>query len=447
MHDIDYSPVEANPALEASLKALPGRKIIFTAGDVPHAERVMERLGVAHHFEAIFDIAAGDYWPKPHKQIYEKLVRKHGVDPTRACMADDIAVNLKPAGDMGMRTVWIRTDESVKRAADARSQPYPSPDRRPRDLARRLGRRKESPEVKILILGAGAVGGYWGARLHQAGIDITFLLREKRAELVRRNGLVVKSPKGDFAVPVKVVTKGDEGGPYDVVILACKGYDLDSAMDVDRAGGRARHDHRAHAERPRPFRHARRPLRRGAGGRRPGAHLRHAGTQRRDPAQRRLGRVVRRARRQAGAASRWSTLDAACKKAGIDGGLNPDINQDLWDKWVMLGTIASMCAAMRGTVGDIVAAEDGAALMRETLEECCRVAAAAGHAPSDKVRAGLETGLTQPGGKAVASILGDMEKGGAVEARSIVGDMLMRARKAGVAGAQPALRLRPSAGL
>ena len=56
--------------------------------------------------------------PKPHKQIYEKLVVKHGVDPTRACMADDIAVNLKPAGDMGMRTVWIRTEESVKRAAD-----------------------------------------------------------------------------------------------------------------------------------------------------------------------------------------------------------------------------------------------------------------------------------------------------------------------------------------
>jgi 2-dehydropantoate 2-reductase len=125
-------------------------------------------------------------------------------------------------------------------------------------------------------------------------------------------------------------------------------------------------------------------------------------------------------------------LDASCKKAGIDGGLNPDINQDLWDKWVMLGTIATMCAAMRGTVGDIVAAEDGAALMSETLDECCRVAAANGHAPNAKVRASLEAGLTQPGSKAVASILGDIEKGGAVEARSIVGDMLARARKAGL---------------
>jgi putative hydrolase of the HAD superfamily len=116
VHDIDYSPIEANPALERSLAALPGRKIIFTAGDVPHAERVVERLGVARHFEAIFDIEAGDYWPKPHQAIYDKLVVKHGVDPARAAFADDIVVNLKPAHDMGMRTVWIRTDESVKRA-------------------------------------------------------------------------------------------------------------------------------------------------------------------------------------------------------------------------------------------------------------------------------------------------------------------------------------------
>lgn len=117
VHDIDYSPVLPAPDLDAALAALPGRKIIFTAGDVPHAERVVERLGVARHFEAIFDIEAGDYWPKPHQAIYDKLVLKHGVDPARAAMADDIVANLKPACAMGMRTVWIRTEESVKRAA------------------------------------------------------------------------------------------------------------------------------------------------------------------------------------------------------------------------------------------------------------------------------------------------------------------------------------------
>jgi putative hydrolase of the HAD superfamily len=117
VHDIDYSPVLPSPDLDAALAALPGRKIIFTAGDVPHAERVVERLGVARHFEAIFESEAGDYWPKPHQAIYDKLVVKHGVDPARAAMADDIVANLKPACAMGMRTVWIRTEESVKRAA------------------------------------------------------------------------------------------------------------------------------------------------------------------------------------------------------------------------------------------------------------------------------------------------------------------------------------------
>src|SRR5690348_6204804 len=117
VHDIDYSPVLPAPELDIALAALPGRKIIFTAGDVPHAELVVERLGVARHFEAIFDIEAGDYWPKPHQAIYDRLVLKHGVDPARAAMADDIAANLKPACAMGMRTVWIRTEESVKRAA------------------------------------------------------------------------------------------------------------------------------------------------------------------------------------------------------------------------------------------------------------------------------------------------------------------------------------------
>jgi 2-dehydropantoate 2-reductase len=285
--------------------------------------------------------------------------------------------------------------------------------------------------VKILILGAGAVGGYWGARLSQAGIDTTFLLREKRAALVRANGLVVKSPKGDFVVPAKVVTKGEEGGPYGVVILACKGYDLDSAIasiapavgpDTTIVPMLNGHAHFATLDARFGAARVAGGLARISGMLGPNGEILHSGA----------SGVSFGERDGKPARPSLVALAEACKKAGIDGGINPDINQDLWDKWVMLGAIASMCAAMRGTVGDIVASEDGAALMRETLEECCRVAAAAGHAPSDKVRAGIETGLTQPGGKSVASILGDIEKGGAVEARSIVGDMLMRARKAGL---------------
>ena len=287
--------------------------------------------------------------------------------------------------------------------------------------------------MKILILGAGAVGGYWGARLHQAGIDVTFLLREKRAETVRKNGLVVKSPKtGDAVLPVKVVTKAGDGGPYEVIILACKGYDLPSAIDaiapavgntttiVPILNGRmhfATLDARFGAAKVAGG------LARISGMLGPNGEILNSG-----------GTGVSYGERDGKPArAALVELDAACKKAGIEGGLNANINQDLWDKWIMLGAIAGMCSAMRGTVGDIAASEEGAAIMSEILDECRKVAAAEGYPPADKVVGAIRASLTQKGGKSVASILGDIEKGGAVEARSIVGDMLVRARQHGLA--------------
>jgi 2-dehydropantoate 2-reductase len=286
--------------------------------------------------------------------------------------------------------------------------------------------------MKALILGAGAVGGYWGARLTQAGIDVTFLLREKRADKVKKEGLVVKSPKGDATVPVKVVTKGSDGGPYDVVILACKAYDLDSAMDsiapaigndtviVPMLNG---HAHFAKLDAKFGEAHVAGGLARIAGMLGPNGEILHSGSSGVSFGER------------AGGAPRASlvALDAACKKAGIDGGLNANINQDLWDKWIMLGSIASMCSAMRGTVGDIMESQDGLAIMTEILDECCEVAKAEGYAPGDKMRENVKAALTGKGSKSVASILGDIEKGGAVEAFQITGDMLGRARKHGIA--------------
>lgn len=286
--------------------------------------------------------------------------------------------------------------------------------------------------MKILILGAGAVGGYWGARLHQAGIDTTFLLREKRAEKVRKEGLVVKSPRGDAVLPVKVVTKGSDGGPYDVVVLACKAYDLDSAIEAiapavgsDTTIVPMLNGHAHFATLDAKFGAARVAggLARISGMLGPNGEILHSGA----------SGVSFGERDGKPARASLVALDAACKKAGIDGGLNANINQDLWDKWIMLATIAPMCCAMRGNVGDIVEADDGAAIMLETLEECRKVAASEGYPPGDKVLAGIQSMLTQKGSKSVASILGDLEKGGPVEGQQIVGDMLGRARKAGIA--------------
>jgi putative hydrolase of the HAD superfamily len=110
VHDIDVQVLQPNPVLDSALEELPGRKIIFTNADVGHTLRVMERLGVSQHFEAIFDIVASDYIPKPQPEVYQALVKRFDLIPKRTVMFEDMARNLKPAADMGMTTVWVRTD-------------------------------------------------------------------------------------------------------------------------------------------------------------------------------------------------------------------------------------------------------------------------------------------------------------------------------------------------
>ena len=116
VHDIDLSPVDKNPRLDMVLAKLPGRKIIFTNGSVAHAEGVMGALGIAHHFEAIFDIVASDYRPKPDRNAYDKFVADHNVNPNRAVMVEDMARNLAPAHEMGMTCVWITSDNDWAKA-------------------------------------------------------------------------------------------------------------------------------------------------------------------------------------------------------------------------------------------------------------------------------------------------------------------------------------------
>lgn len=110
VHAIDVTPVPPSPALDAVLARLPGRKLIFTNGSVRHAENVMNRLGVAHHFEGVFDIVAAEYRPKPDPQTYRALLRRHGVDPRAAAMFEDLPGNLRPAAALGMTTVLVKTD-------------------------------------------------------------------------------------------------------------------------------------------------------------------------------------------------------------------------------------------------------------------------------------------------------------------------------------------------
>lgn len=107
VHDIDMSVLDPDPRLAAALARLPGRKLVFTNGDAPYAERVLAALGIREAFEDLYDIHAMDYHPKPDPRAYQRLCERHAVDPATAFFADDMAHNLRPAHAMGMVTAWI----------------------------------------------------------------------------------------------------------------------------------------------------------------------------------------------------------------------------------------------------------------------------------------------------------------------------------------------------
>jgi len=111
VHDIDIDFLKKDLKLETELKRLPGKKFIFTNGSRKHALNVTRRIGIAQYFDDIFDIIDSNFVPKPAIEPYKKLVEKHKIDPKLCVFVEDIARNLKPAYEMGMKTIWIENDE------------------------------------------------------------------------------------------------------------------------------------------------------------------------------------------------------------------------------------------------------------------------------------------------------------------------------------------------
>ena len=113
VHDIDYSHIRPDPALDAALAALPGRKWVFTNGTRAHAEAVMQQLGITHHVDEVFDIVDADFLPKPFPETYATFLERTRIHPRRAAMFEDIARNLKEPHEMGMRTVLVDHPDNV----------------------------------------------------------------------------------------------------------------------------------------------------------------------------------------------------------------------------------------------------------------------------------------------------------------------------------------------
>ena len=125
VHDIDIDFLKKDTKLEEELKKLSGKKIIFTNGSRKHAINVTQKIGIDQHFDDIFDIVDSEFIPKPAMEPYNKLVQKHKIDPKLCVLVEDIARNLKPAYEMGMKTVWIENDEPwAKKFSDSNFVEY-----------------------------------------------------------------------------------------------------------------------------------------------------------------------------------------------------------------------------------------------------------------------------------------------------------------------------------
>ena len=308
--------------------------------------------------------------------------------------------------------------------------------RRRRDSGRkrtiRVGPYDRLRPMKILVVGAGSVGGYFGARLAQAGRDVTFLVRPGRAQQLQQKGLRIKSPHGDFSVQPRLAFSSELDGHYDVILLSVKAYALEQAMaDFAAAVGRG--------TMILPVLNGMRQIevltkRFGAEPVLGGVALIVA-----DVDQER--RIVQSADIQqltygeleGGISSRIKTLDQALGSAGFDAQASTDITQAMWEKWVQLASLGAVTCLMRGTVGDVVAARGGAALSRAVVRECAAIATACGHAPSEGLL-DWHTGLmTQAGSTLTSSMYRDMRKGTQVEAEHILGDLHQRGAERDVA--------------
>jgi 2-dehydropantoate 2-reductase len=286
--------------------------------------------------------------------------------------------------------------------------------------------------MRILIVGAGAVGGYFGGRLAEAGRDVTFLVRRARAKQLSRDGLRLISPHGDAVLTPKVASAEEIDTPYDLVFLGVKAYALEAAMnDFAAAVG------------PEtmilPVLNGMRHIDLLA--KRFGEHAVIGGVCLVATEIDGQGRIVQLAdvqqlvygERNGETTPRLKTLDATLQGGGFDARLSPDIMQAMWEKWVQLASLGGITCLMRGTIGEIVAAPGGAELSIDVLNESAAVATACGYKPSEKVLSRHAAAMTARGSSLTSSMYRDLRKSAPVEADHILGDFIERGSAHGVA--------------
>ena len=284
---------------------------------------------------------------------------------------------------------------------------------------------------RFLVLGAGAVGGYFGGRLAEAKADVTFLVGAARAAALNERGLAIESTFGDVTIPVKTVTADTLSGFFDTVLLTAKAYDLEPAIvAIQPAVGPETAilpvlNGLVHLDRLDAAFGRERVL---------GGVAYIAATMTAEGTIRHLNRIhgITFGERS-GEISRWVEKIAQTFAATpVSAKASDNIMTDMWEKFVMISSLAGMNCLMRGSVGDILAADDGEGLILELLAECEAVAAASGFPPRPQHREQCRTMLTERGSSFSASMRRDLEAGLRTEGEQILGDMLRRARANGI---------------
>jgi 2-dehydropantoate 2-reductase len=281
--------------------------------------------------------------------------------------------------------------------------------------------------VKLLVLGAGGIGGYFGGRLAETGADVTFLVRPRRRDQLERDGLRVKSPLGDLRTKVKTVEAAALKPGYDFVLLTCKAYDLDSALDaiapamdgtcavVPMLNGMAHLD-------ALDKRFGKESVMGGTCA--IGVHLASDGVIHHADSLQKITFGDRTPGK-----SRATMLADAFGRTKVDWSLSEDVEQSMWDKIVFLSVLAATNCLFRANIGELLSAPGGPEAMERALATNIEIAAREGHRLSPAAIGFARKTLLDPTSKRAGSMVTDLEAGGRVEADHIVGWMLGKARE------------------
>jgi 2-dehydropantoate 2-reductase len=284
--------------------------------------------------------------------------------------------------------------------------------------------------MRILVLGAGAVGGLVGGRLAQAGADVTFLVRKRRLEQLRAQGLVIESPAGNAVVRVQAATPDRVEPVHDLVILTCKAWDLDSAIEAivpamsPEAAVLPLLNGLAHIDRLNACFGPQRVI---------GGTIRVQATLTDDGVIRQFNdwQAMIFGEQDGTGSARVATLKRLLDSTPVSATVSPNILREMWLKLVHLSTVAAMTCTMRANLGEIVRTPEGSALLRQLFATNCAIATHFGHAPDEKFVRTYTSLFEDAASPYESSMMRDLEKGGSIESDQILGYMLERCREAG----------------